>query len=58
MKELEKNCIYKEDIDVESEEEFKQFIMYNIDVFLEVINRSNLDEDIKKRLTDIKGQCI
>ena len=58
MKELEKNYIYKEDIDVESEEEFKQFIMYNIDVFSEVINRSNLDEDIKKRLTDIKGQCI
>lgn len=58
MKELEKNCIYKEDIDVESEEEFKQFIMYNIDIFSEVINRSNLDEDIKKRLTDIKGQCI
>ena len=57
MKELEKKDIYKEDIDVESEEMFEQFMMYNMDAFSEVINQSNLDEQIKKRLTNIKGQC-
>lgn len=58
MKELEKKCIYKEDFDVQSEEAFEQFMMFNMGAFSEVINKSNLDEQIKKRLTDIKGQCI
>lgn len=57
MKELEKKCIYKEDIDGKSEEEFEQFMMSNMDAFSEVINKSNLDEQIKKRLTNIEGQC-
>ena len=58
MKELEKEGIYKEDIDVESEGEFEQFMQFNISAFSKVINNSNLDEQVKKRLTDIKGQCI
>ena len=57
MKELEKKCIYKEDIDVESEGEFEEFMQSNMEAFSEVINNSNLDKQVKERLIDIKGQC-
>ena len=67
MNELEKIGIYKDYLfettkegikQMINHEQFEQIIQYDFEKFKNIINNSNLDEQIKKRLTNIEGQCI